>query len=182
MQLCASSVPPAVGPSATKPRRPVSSACTSLPYSQATPLRCHMLRPGLCTALPSIAESGAVLCGQGPIRARLTSAHTASSSYSRPLLTKHRQHPSTSPNPIASANPLVPSASAGEAYNVADKPAAPPTGRAVVVGGGPSGLAAAIGLAKRAGFAVDVFDSRPDPSRNKGAAGSSLLVALGERG
>lgn len=74
----------------------------------------------------------------------------------------------------------IPSGSAGEAYNIADKPATPPTGRAVVVGGGPSGLAAAIGLARRAGFAVDVFDSTPDPSRNKNALGASLLVALGE--
>lgn len=53
------------------------------------------------------------------------------------------------------------------------------TGRALVVGGGPAGLAAAIGLARQAGFRVDVFDSRPHPAADMQASREALLVALG---
>jgi flavin-dependent dehydrogenase len=51
----------------------------------------------------------------------------------------------------------------------------------VVVGGGPAGLAAAIGLAKQAGFRVDVFDARQNPAGDSHSSKEALLVALGER-
>jgi threonine dehydrogenase-like Zn-dependent dehydrogenase len=57
--------------------------------------------------------------------------------------------------------------------------ATPCAGRAVVVGGGPAGLAAAIGLARQAGFRVDVFDARQNPANDSHSSKEALLVALG---
>jgi flavin-dependent dehydrogenase len=48
------------------------------------------------------------------------------------------------------------------------------------VGGGPAGLAAAIGLARQAGFRVDVFDARQNPASDSHSSRDALLVALGE--
>jgi flavin-dependent dehydrogenase len=50
-----------------------------------------------------------------------------------------------------------------------------------VVGGGPAGLAAAIGLVRQAGFRVDVFDARQNPAGDSHSSKEALLVALGEQ-
>jgi threonine dehydrogenase-like Zn-dependent dehydrogenase len=71
-------------------------------------------------------------------------------------------------------------ASAASSTAAAADSAAPCAGRAVVVGGGPAGLAAAIGLARQAGFRVDVFDMRQNPANDSHSSKEALLVALGE--
>lgn len=177
MHLSAANVLLPGSPMSSRARSPTQSARKSLPHNH-TPLHYHLSRPLVWDAA-STSTTVAVTGKPRSLRAHLPHSRTASSS-SMPLMTQYRYCCSPSAHPSSAVSPFIPAAAAGEAYNISDKPAAPPTGRAVVVGGGPSGLAAAIGLARHAGFAVDVFDSRADPSRSKCAAGSSLMVALGE--
>ncbi|KAF6263106.1 hypothetical protein COO60DRAFT_508322 [Scenedesmus sp. NREL 46B-D3] len=78
--------------------------------------------------------------------------------------------------------PTTTTAAAASSTAAAADTANPCTGRAVVVGGGPAGLAAAIGLARQAGFRVDVFDARQNPAGDGNSSKEALLVALGSRG